>query len=195
MSHKPRKTNRVRLIGGDYRGRLISFPDAKGLRPSGDRIRETLFNWLQFEIAGRCCLDLFAGSGVLGFEALSRGASAVIFCDTQPVVKQSLLGNIQQLQLQDRVQVMQQDGIALLATLAPQSVDLIFVDPPFAENAVCDCLRQIKISSCLSSNGLVYVEMDKSQSCDFAQLGWQLLKQKILGQVFAGLLVLEHAKV
>lgn len=121
--------SQVRIIGGSLRGRKLSFADLPGLRPTGDRVRETLFNWLQPLIEGARCLDLFAGSGALGIEAVSRGAAEVVLVDNAPAVIRQLEKNRSAFNL-DRLTVVRADALQFLDR-APSPFDLVFLDPPF----------------------------------------------------------------
>ena len=130
---KSGKSNRVRIISGNWRGRLLPVADVQGLRPSGDRCRETLFNWLQPWISGSDCADLFAGTGALGFEAASRGANSVFMIEKHPRAQAVLLDSIEQLQA---VQVTLHQGGAMsqIENFKADSFDIVFVDPPFDSN-------------------------------------------------------------
>ncbi|MDP1665373.1 MAG: 16S rRNA (guanine(966)-N(2))-methyltransferase RsmD [Methylobacter sp.] len=122
--------NKLRIIGGDWRSRQLSFVDAPGLRPTPARVRETLFNWLQYEIFGKQCLDLYAGSGALGFEAASRGAKSVIQVENNVQACHCLKDNALALSATDRIKVVQSDVLRYLAGDA-QAFDVVFLDPPF----------------------------------------------------------------
>jgi 16S rRNA (guanine966-N2)-methyltransferase len=126
----PGKRNSLRIIGGGWRGRRVHFPDSPGLRPTPDRVRETLFNWLQFSLAGARCLDLFAGSGALGLEALSRGAREVVFVDEATPVAKSLREELERLDGTARARVLQTTA-ARLSRAPGEPFDVIFLDPPF----------------------------------------------------------------
>ena len=127
---KKKRTGTVRIIGGQWRGTRLPVPDLPGLRPSGDRSRETLFNWLQTHIHGARCVDLFAGSGVLGLEAASRGAAEVILVEKSKQVAQDLRTSLKRLNA-ERVEVIETDAINWLALCKAQSMDIMFIDPPF----------------------------------------------------------------
>jgi len=121
--------NRVRIIGGEHRSRLLRFPDRPGLRPTPDRVRETLFNWLGQDLAGLACLDLFAGSGALGFEAASRGAASVVMVERDRATFEALRTNAALLKLR-AVELVRADALSFLATERRQ-FDVVFLDPPF----------------------------------------------------------------
>jgi 16S rRNA (guanine966-N2)-methyltransferase len=174
--------NQLRIIGGKWRGRKLEFPSVAGLRPTGDRIRETLFNWLAPTIAGARCLDLFAGSGALGLEALSRGAEHTVLLDTNPLV-------IAQLQRQcvrlgaDNVTVLQADARQWLERDTDrQAFDLVFLDPPFQANLLEPLSAALNHSGRLSEHALIYLETGREQAY-MAPANWQLLKHKSMGQV------------
>ena len=151
---KPALRNQVRIIGGQYRRRLLTFPDAPGLRPTPDRVRETLFNWLGQDLPGWHCLDLFAGSGALGFEAASRGAARVVMVERERAALETLQANRDVLNA-SQVDIQRADCQIWLASNAEQ-FDLIFLDPPFdsdlAERVLPELIGRVK------SGGFVYVE-------------------------------------
>ena len=146
--------NRVRVIGGQYRRRLLDFPESAGLRPTPDRVRETLFNWLGQDLAGWVCLDLFAGSGALGFEAASRGAGRVVMIERDRAALDALEKNRAVLGA-GQVDILRADALAWLAN-SHETFDLIFIDPPFdsglAAGVLADLARHLK------SGGQAYVE-------------------------------------
>src|SRR5277367_3125267 len=134
--------NSVRIIGGGWRGRRVSFPDIPGLRPTPDRVRETLFNWLQHSVAGSRCLDLFAGSGALGLEALSRGAREVVFVDQAQAAISHLQTQISRLDAVARTRIMGEDAGRYLRT-SPEVFDIVFLDPPFGQGALPQYVEQL----------------------------------------------------
>lgn len=171
----------VRVIGGRWKGRRIPVSDLVGLRPTPDRIRETLFNWLQFRLEGALCLDLFAGSGALSFEALSRGASKVVAVDSRQQVIDNL-GATRHLLGADALQLVHDEAQIVLSTSAPAQFDIVFVDPPFdhpLHNVVCALLQK---NRWLSPAALVYVEAAKDSELEHPQC-WSLLKTKCSGNV------------
>ena len=173
--------NRVRIIGGDLRSRIITFPDAEGLRPTPDRVRETLFNWLGQTLHGRSCLDLFAGSGVLGFEAASRGAERVVMVEKDRTVFRSLQDNISKLNCTNMV-LMAQDGLEFVLR-DTHRYDVIFLDPPFRSGYLPELLKIIPDR--LNEDGVVYVE---SGAAVDVLPPWKVLKQGKAGQVHYQLL-------
>ncbi len=148
--------NRVRIIGGQYRRRLLDFPGGGGLRPTADRVRETLFNWLGQDLPGWRCLDLFAGSGALGFEAASRGAARVVMIERDRAAHEALERNRAMLGA-SAVELVFADALAWLAGNR-ESFDLIFVDPPFDSGRAAPVLADL--ARHLGPDGLVYVEQE-----------------------------------
>jgi len=146
--------NRVRIIGGQYRRRLLDFHGSTGLRPTPDRVRETLFNWLGQDLPGWTCLDLFAGSGALGFEAASRGARRVIMIERDATAVSSLEKNRAMLEA-TAVEILRAEALAWLANNR-ETFDLIFVDPPFDSGLSAPALAQL--AAHLRSGGHAYVE-------------------------------------
>ena len=173
----------VRIIGGLYRGKKLSFPDIEGLRPTPDRVRETLFNWLMFEVRGAHCLDAFAGSGALGFEALSRGAAQVLLVEASQIACQSLKRHAESFK-SPAIQVLSGDALRYLET-TNVSYDLIFLDPPFASDAMTHCLQRIETSQVLKPGGLLYTESPSPLQLD--QTIWLERKAKKAGQVYYAL--------
>jgi 16S rRNA (guanine966-N2)-methyltransferase len=145
----------VRIIGGRLRGSKLPVPDLPGLRPTADRVRETLFNWLQGELAGARVLDLFAGTGALGFEAAPRGAASVRLLERDPRVAQGLRDSACRLGA-DAVQVEAADAMAWLARPPGEAFDLAFLDPPFAADLWADCAR--RLDPWLAARAWIYVE-------------------------------------
>ena len=170
MNRQP--AGQVRIIGGSLRGSKLPVPDLPGLRPSGDRARETLFNWLQGEVAGRRAIDLFAGSGALGFEAVSRGASEAWLVERDPRQAQSLADSARRLKV-DAVKVVCADALAWLRQDGPR-FELAFLDPPFAA-----ALWQAAASALqprLAAQAWVYVEIAQGQAFE-PPPGWRLHRQ------------------
>ena len=163
----------VRIIGGRLRGSRLPVPDLPGLRPSGDRPRETLFNWLQGEVAGRRVLDLFAGSGALGFEALSRGAAEAWLVERDPRQAQSLVDSARRLKV-EQAHVVCADALQWLAQAVEPRFDLVFVDPPFAAGLWQQAAQAL--APRLADQAWVYVEI--AANGDFqAPPGWTLHRQ------------------
>lgn len=173
--------NQVRLIGGKWRGRKLPFLDVPHLRPTSDRIRETLFNWLTPIASQITCLDLFAGSGALGFEALSRGAKSVDFVDLSQAAIDQLRKNGERLQAES-AQFFCEAALNFLQK-ATITFDIIFLDPPFQENLINDCLRLIFTRQLLNPQGLIYIEEPHSRTLSLPYAGWVIKKAKQAGNV------------
>lgn len=171
----------VRIIGGKWRGRILHFPSHKTLRPTTDRVRETLFNWLMHDIHGANCLDLFAGSGAIGFEALSRGAKTVTFVDESAEVIQYLKKQAQEFQTED---------IEMIRARVPSNkiqfkttFDIVFLDPPFKENLVQECCEWLESLNVLSEQALIYIEMAAQQGEFPVPQFWTCLNVQQAGNV------------
>lgn len=171
-----------RIIGGRWRGRKITFDDAEGLRPTTDRIRETVFNWLQPFVNQSCCLDLFAGSGVLGFEALSRAAGEVVFVEQNKNTVKNLKQNAAALGA-NNLSILQRDAVRWLqAGNMPQKFNLVFLDPPFQSDLLTNISTLLSNSGCLAADAIIYVEHN-NESDIVLPANWQLFKEKKAGQV------------
>ena len=176
----------VRIIGGDHRGRRLKFPDLPGLRPTGDRIRETLFNWLQPLIPGSACLDLFAGSGALGLEAASRGAGLVVLLERASEAVRQLRANVEMLGSAS-VRIEQGSALQWLERPAVNSFDLVFLDPPFDQDIVSDVCRLLVRYRWLKPGAHIYLEMDAERPVPELPETWELLRRKRAGQVIYSL--------
>ena len=178
---KSGKNNSVRIIGGDWRGRRLPVADVPGLRPSGDRCRETLFNWLQPWVVASDCADLFAGTGALGFEAASRGAASVLMIEKHPRAQEVLRQDIDQLQA---VQVKLHSGgaMSMIEDLKPDSFDIVFVDPPFDSNLQGLVLERLDKIACVRRGGFVYVESAAMKPISPPE-GWRVWRDQQLGEV------------
>lgn len=173
--------NQVRIIGGVWRSRLLHFADAPGLRPTPSRVRETLFNWLQFDIIGCRCLDLFAGSGALGFEAASRGAKRVVMVEQNPQVYSCLATNAAKLSA-TQVQLVNLDASCYLQTPA-EPFDLVFLDPPFATDWIAQSSLGLETYGWLGSQAKIYLETASQSPLNGLPENWRLLKGKVAGEV------------
>ncbi len=178
------KHGEVRIIGGAWRSRKLKFPAIPGLRPTPDRVRETVFNWLTPIIPGANCLDLFAGSGALGFEALSRGASAVLLIDEAPHIIQYLQ---QQRILFKADQATVYHARIPLTKLSPKIItkpfDIIFLDPPFNQNLIKPTCEWLLKQNLLAENASIYIEAESALNPLPVPANWELIKSKISGQV------------
>ena len=180
--------NQLRIIGGKWRGQKLSFANAEGLRPTGDRIRETLFNWLTPVISGAHCLDLFAGSGALGIEALSRGAMSATLIEKNRTAITLLQQSCAQLHA-DNADIVQMDALDWLKNTKPSSqkptklFDVVFLDPPFTTELLQPCCDLLQQHGLLANNAHIYIEMDSQQSAPITSPSWNPLREKTSGQV------------
>ena len=178
---------KLRIIGGKWRSRVLPVIDLEGLRPTTDRVRETLFNWLQDDISGSRCLDLFAGSGALGFEAASRGAASVTMLEIQSKANAVLAENIKILKA-DNIQLIREDAISWLTTACikppvSQPFDIVFLDPPFDGDLLVKACEALEQQPCLSEQAYIYLEMQGKHKLPDLPESWTLLKEKKAGQV------------
>ncbi|MGP9491962.1 16S rRNA (guanine(966)-N(2))-methyltransferase RsmD [Psychrobacter sp. AOP7-B1-24] len=216
--HKPKKNTQtkkvcaagdVRIIGGQFKRRIVSFIDAEGLRPTPDRLRETLFNWLLADIHGAYVLDSCAGSGVLGFEALSRGAAHCTFIEMNRAQSAMLQQSAEQLRLNtDNHQIITGTAEQVLTqeSFTPHTFDIVFIDPPYAQDLWQPILMALITQSLIDTETLIYLEADKDLESQLQQLAdtfnenltsqpqatlknidFECLKQTKVGQVVAGL--------
>ena len=176
------QAGRLRIVAGNWRSRLLDIADVEGLRPTGERIRETLFNWLAPTIEGSHCLDLFAGTGALGLEALSRGASGVVFVEKSTVAAKQLRTNIDVLDARG-ADVLNQDARAFLKSQSGRRFDVVFLDPPFALDAVEETCRLLADNAHLADDALVYIEDDRARVVPPLPEGWRELRTKTTGNV------------
>lgn len=170
---KPR-SNQVRIIGGQWRRRLLQFPDLAGLRPTPDRVRETLFNWLGQRLDGLRCLDLYAGSGALGFEAASRGAAEVVMVERDSQAFAALRRN-RELLGAGQVELVNADGLAWLAGERGR-FDVVFLDPPFQAGLLPDSLAGA--ATRLAPGGRIYAEFGRRPDLE----GWRIVREGRAGQ-------------
>lgn len=175
---KQKSLNTYRIIGGVHRGRKLPIVNADGLRPTGDRVRETLFNWLQWEIEGKRVVDLFSGAGALGIEALSRRAAKVTLIEKQSAPARQLRENITL--LNEQAVVIQKDALVWLMQAEPCSADIVFVDPPFQESLWADVIKSLP--NILSDGALCYFETPKKYDLQLPA-AFSILKSKTAGQV------------
>jgi 16S rRNA (guanine966-N2)-methyltransferase len=180
QSAKPNNKGSIRIIGGSHRGRKLPVLMSEGLRPTTDRVKETVFNWLMPFIQDSLCLDCFAGSGGLGFEALSRGASHVSFVELNKAAAQQLLEN-QRLLKSSNISIVNSD-VLIFIEKSINKFDIVFIDPPFRKNLVEQTAKQLDQHS-LADNALIYVEMESEDNNQQLPTNWTLLKEKIAGQV------------
>lgn len=171
----------VRIISGLWRGRKLPVQDAQGLRPTTDRVKETLFNWLAADIPHARCLDLFAGSGGLGFESASRQAELVTMVELNKQAYQQLVTNSNQLKA-NNIEIHQQDALLFLQQPG-QGYDVVFIDPPFRQGLLEQTLNLLQQNGWLTENSLVYIETEKELQLPEIPEHWQLHREKTAGQV------------
>ncbi len=178
----PGNRNVIRIIGGSWRGRRVRFPEAPALRPTPDRVRETLFNWVQSSIVGSRCLDLFAGSGALGLEALSRGARDVVFVEKDQLTARALQAELQRLGGRPKARVMELGAARFLRTPG-EPFDVVFLDPPFGVGALAEYVPLLDAGGWVKAGGLVYLEGERAAGVPLLPPYWELLKAKSAGEV------------
>jgi 16S rRNA (guanine966-N2)-methyltransferase len=178
----PTARNSVRIIAGAWRGRRVHFPDMPELRPTPDRVRETVFNWLQHSIADTRCLDLFAGSGALGLEALSRGAKDVVFVEQFPAAARALQEQLVRFGGTAKGRVMAMGAARFLRT-PPQPFQIAFLDPPFGKDALTEYIPLLDQGNWLDVGSLVYLENERVAGVPPLPKHWELLKSKSAGEV------------
>ena len=176
-----RQSNTLRIIGGTHRGRKLRFADVPGVRPTPDRVRETVFNWLMPLVPGARCLDLFAGSGALGLEALSRGAREVVFVDQSPKVVLNLEQNLELLGGDARV--VQANSLDWLLKSPPETFDIVFLDPPFRQQLLEPCCERLEANGWLSATAALYIEQESEAAVPRLPATWHIEKSKTAGQV------------
>lgn len=191
MAKRKGSSNRIRIIGGEWRSRQLPFIEVPGLRPTPDRVRETLFNWLQGKVAGSRCLDLFSGSGAIAFEALSRYAGQVVLVEKHAKVAKQLQENLSLLEANGEVRstVVNMDAVKYLDQ-ASDGFDLIFLDPPYRKGLLPIALDKIQAQSLLKPEGYIYLEHESEENFDWSNWQLEVLKQSTAGQVCG--VLLEH---
>lgn len=189
-THRPKTGNKapgpqggeLRIIGGEWRSRVLRFPDAGGIRPTPSRIRETLFNWLNYHLAGSRCLDLFAGSGALGLESLSRGASVAVLVDHTPALARALTNNLSLLG-STKGEVRCQPVEQLLAQSPEQPFNILFMDPPFRQGWLERLIPLIETNHWVMPGSWIYMEYESERSEPVVPKSWHLHRSKMAGQV------------
>jgi len=161
--------NKIRVIGGEWRSRVITFPRSAGLRPTPNRVRETVFNWLGQDMSGRTCLDLFAGSGAMGIEAASRGSERVVMVESSPTVYSALQTSLQKLRA-DQVELLMMDALEFIM-FDQRLFDVIFLDPPYQLGLLPELLPLLPLH--LAKDGLVFVEANNLSELDGNWLVWR----------------------
>ncbi|MBL6735041.1 MAG: 16S rRNA (guanine(966)-N(2))-methyltransferase RsmD [Shewanellaceae bacterium] len=171
----------IRIIGGQWRGRKIPVIDVEGLRPTTDRMKETLFNWLMPYLAEARILDLFSGSGALAFEALSRYAQYALLCEKNMMAAQQLEQHLDLLKCEN-ADVYRGDSIAMLQHNCKQAFDIIFLDPPYRQSLITSCLDLIEKGQWLKPSGILFIEIEQEAPAPSLGENWLLLKEKRAGQ-------------
>lgn len=184
-----KQTSSLRIIGGCFKGRKIIFAPSATLRPTTDRIRETVFNWLQPHITNATCLDLFAGSGALGLEACSRGAQYVTFIDQNTQSIKHIQNLIHTWGIHNATAI-RQDARHYLQQLSPQNIKLIFLDPPFHTDLLSQCVQLITAHNWLAPNSLIYTEQAATTNWQPPQ-NWHLHKSKTTAQICYSLWIVQ----
>ena len=175
------KASKLRIISGEWRSRQLPIPDVQGLRPTPDKVRETLFNWINYSIPGAVCGDFFCGSGALGLEALSRGAKHVSFVDNSRVVIQQMIDNLATLKAEN-ADVTAQNAAVFLESATPTPLDIVFLDPPFRKGWLTQIIPLLE-KGWLAEEALVYIEMEKETALPALPVNWALIKEKTAGQL------------
>lgn len=175
-----RQQNSFRIVGGRHRSRRLGFPDIPGLRPSPDRVRETVFNWLAPLLPGSRVLDLYAGSGAFGLEALSRGAAEAVFVEKAAAAAQAITQNLAT--LRETALVHTEDALAWLDAGPATPFDIIFIDPPYRAQLLTPTIERLA-EGWLASGARVYMECGRDQSLPALPAGWDILKEKTAGEV------------
>ncbi len=179
---KQHKTNQLRIIAGKWRGRKLNFPNVEHLRPTPDRVRETIFNWLQSVIGNARCIDLFSGSGALGFESLSRGADHVTMVEKDTKAVAQLQENVRLLSAGDVAQVVRDTAQNFIAS-CNQDFDIVYLDPPYQADLWAEIAILIQQNALLVKDGYVYLECPSNARFPVLPPEWQLLKDKTAGDV------------
>lgn len=182
-------SGQIRIIGGQWRGRKLPVPDSPGLRPTTDRVRETLFNWLAPYLVDARCLDCFAGSGALGLEALSRYAAKATLLEMERGVAQQLQKNLATLKASN-AQVVNTNTLNYL-NQPGEPYDIVFVDPPFRKGLLEETLKLLETQGWLASGAMVYVESEVENGLPPVPANWRLHREKVAGQVAYRLYSLE----
>lgn len=179
----------LRIIGGAQRGRKVKLNHQTILRPTPDRVRETIFNWLMNDIQEANCLDLYAGSGILGFEALSRGANKVLAVENHPDVVSDISNNFRQLEIeQERYTLLSQDVLDVIKTISALTYDIVFLDPPYQMQVLETCLLMLVKNQWVHEDSLVYLESNKPIASLNLPDGWSVYRDKKAGVVHYGLI-------
>ena len=178
------KENSVRIISGKYKSRKITFPSQSEVRPTGNRIRESLFNWIQLEITNSRCLDLFAGSGALGIEALSRGAAIATFIESNREAAFYIKKNLKNLGAINSDLIVAEATSWLKCSKDIDPFDIVFLDPPFKANLMFDCFQLLESNNMIADNGSIYIETETEFKEEILPESWRLSHKNQAGKVF-----------
>ncbi|MBE65243.1 MAG: 16S rRNA (guanine(966)-N(2))-methyltransferase RsmD [Gammaproteobacteria bacterium] len=178
------KENSVRIISGKYKSRKITFPSQSEVRPTGNRIRESLFNWIQLEITNSRCLDLFAGSGALGIEALSRGAAIATFIESNREAAFYIKKNLKNLGAINSDLIIAEATSWLKCSKDIDPFDIVFLDPPFKANLMFDCFQLLESNNMIADNGSIYIETETEFKEEILPESWRLSHKNQAGKVF-----------
>ncbi len=184
---------RLRIVAGKWRSRLLQIIDEPDVRPTSERIRETLFNWLSPMTEGARCLDLFAGTGALGIEALSRGAAHVVFVETSATLADGIRQSLNGLDATN-AEVCQQDALAYLGNTDGEPFDIVFLDPPFNLDMLSDLCGLLRDKGWLTANAVVYLEQSKDADKPALPDGWLVTREKVAGKVSYSLVSAESRR-
>jgi len=179
---KRQNTNQLRIIGGTLKRSLLSFPSITGLRPTPDRIRETLFNWLQTDMHNARCLDLFAGSGALGLESLSRGAAFVALVEKNPDAAKHIEVNLKRLNVDNATVYTQSAKNFLLSTQTVKGFDIVFLDPPYGDELLTESMTLLEQGQWLNTNAKIYIEAASDDKIRLPN-NWLFHRQNRSGEV------------
>ena len=182
IAHMPKKQATTRIIGGSLRGSKLPYKQNKSIRPTESKTKETLFNWLLNDLQGKVCLDMFAGTGSLGIEALSRGAEKVVFVEKQKTLSDKLKENLKRLDVHASSHVLNANAFSVDFDNLPYKFDILFLDPPFRENLIQRSLDFIESTNILYPKGLIYLECEKELRLGEFTKSLNLLKEAKGGQ-------------
>lgn len=178
------KKSRLKIIAGQWRGRWVEFPDTQAIRPTPNRVRETLFNWLMTWIADSTCLDAFAGSGALSFEALSRGASHVLACEREGLFARAIQENAARFHAEN-LEIRSEDFFSVSAF---HQFNIVFLDPPFHQNLLLSSLDYLVKNNLLAKDHRIYFEVEKAFDLSKLPSNIEIIKNQVAGEVRYGLL-------